>query len=36
MEKNRLSAVLLKIADLYSFNNVAKTKDIVITHLYSA
>ena len=35
MERNRLSAALLKILDFYYFNNLAKIKKIAITHLYS-
>ena len=36
MERNRLSAVLLKILDAYPFNNLAIIKKIAVTHLYSA
>ena len=35
MKKNRLSAVFLKILDIFSFNNLAKIKEIVIIQLYS-
>ena len=35
MERNRLNAVLLKILDVYSLNNLAKIKKAAVTHLYS-
>ena len=35
-EWSKLSAVLLKILDIYSFNNLGKIKKIAATHLYSA
>ena len=36
MGRNSLSVVLLKILDIYSFNNLEKIKEIAVTHLYSA
>ena len=35
-ERNRLSAVLLKMLDIYTFNDLAKINKIGVTHLYSA
>ena len=36
MERNGLSAVFLKILDIYSFSNLAKVKEIALTHLNNA
>ena len=36
MERNRLTVVLLKILDIYSFNKFAKIKEIAFTHLICA
>ena len=35
-ERKMPSAILLKILDIYSFNNLAKIKETAVTHLYSA
>ena len=35
MEWNRLGAVLLKIFNIHSFNNVVKIKEIALTHFKS-
>ena len=36
LERNRLSAVLLKTLEIYCFNNFAKIKEIATTYLHSA
>ena len=35
MERNRLNAVLWKIPDIYSFNNLAKIQEIAVNHLFT-